>query len=121
MFPGPPEYTETQRFSGFRLIVYKHGTEVGDFYDTNEELIAIKSRLSDPQLGPMDLVGESVDTLQKQFGVPFAVVDDVLIYYGDSRAISLGTSNGKVNWYKYVRLDRSLADPADIPACLLKF
>jgi len=121
LFKGPSKQSESKRLRGFRLIVYKYGTEAGDFYDRNEELIAIKSRFSDPHLGKLNLVGVSVDSIRKRFGAPFAAIDGLLIYHDNSHALSLGSANGSVKWFKYVRLHQSLVDADNIPAALLKF
>jgi hypothetical protein len=55
LFSTPKRYPEGTRFSGFSVVVYKFGKEVGDYYDTNEMLIAIWCRLRDPDLGQADL------------------------------------------------------------------
>ena len=40
---------------GFSVVVYKFGKEIGDYYDSNEMLIAIWCRLNDPDLGQANL------------------------------------------------------------------
>jgi len=121
MFKEPAKLRESERLRGFRLIVYKYGKKPGDFYDSNEELIAIKSRFADPQLGKLNLVGMSVDSIRKQLGSPFVERDGMLIYHINSRALSLGTASGNVKWFKYVRLQKCFVDTDNIPAALLKF
>jgi len=74
LFSTPEGYGESERFSGFSVAVYKFGREVGDYYDTNEVLVAIWSRLRDPDLGQADLVGRLVPEIKARFGEPFAVV-----------------------------------------------
>lgn len=119
--PGPQADTEVKRFTGVHLIVYRHGREISDVFDASEKLIAVKSRLSDPDLGDMDLVGVSADEVRARYGAPFSVIGEVLVYYDDHRALSLDISDGKVAWLKYVRLDRAVSGPSRVPACLTAF
>jgi hypothetical protein len=120
LFSTPREYRESERASGFSVVVYKFGKEVGDYYDTNEMLVAIWCRLSDPDLGHADLVGRLVPEIKARFGEPFAVVGDVLVYQRHGRALSVHTKDGAVDWFKYVWLSRNIDAPGAVPELLLQ-
>jgi len=119
LFLTPRQYTEGERFDGFSIVVYKLGKEVGDYYDTNEILVAVWCRLKDPDLGQADLVGMLVPEIKARFGEPFAVIGDVLVYQLDRRALSVHTNGGAVDWFKYVRLSRDIDGPRAVPELLL--
>lgn len=121
LFATPRGVSESERLQGFRLIVYKYGDVIGDFFDTNEILIAIKSSFPDPDLGAANLVGSRLDAIHARFGDAFAAMNDLFIYYRSGRALAVHTAGGKIDWYKYVRLDRELNDGSDLPDCLIEF
>jgi hypothetical protein len=118
MFRTPAVSSEGEKFHGFSVIVYKLGTKVGDYYDTNEILVAIWCRLKDPDLGQADLVGKQMSEIKTRFGEPFAVVGDVSMYQRHQRALSIHTNDGAVDWFKYVRLRGDIEDPASVPELL---
>ena len=120
LFTTPTRYSEGERFGGFSIVVYKFGKEIGDYYSSNETLIAIWCRLKDPDLGQADLVGKFVPEIKARFGEPFAVVGEILIYYKNNRALSVHTKDGAVNWFKYVRLSRDIDAPEAVPELLLQ-
>ena len=120
LFPTPTRYSEGERFFGFSVVVYKFGKKIGDYYDSNETLIAIWSRLNDPDLGQANFVGRFVSEVKARFGEPSAVVGDVLIYHFNGRALSVHTKDGAVDWFKYVRLNRDLDSHGTVPELLLQ-
>jgi hypothetical protein len=120
LFPTPTQYNEYQRFADFAVIVYKFGEKIGDYSDTNETLIAVWCRLKDPDLGEADLVETPVSEIKKRFGEPFATVGDVLVYQNQERALSVHTKDEKVDWFKYIRLNRAIEDPKAVPKIMLQ-
>lgn len=120
MFDSPLSYSEVERLSGFSVVVYKLGSRIGDYNDTNEVLVAIWCRLKDPDLGQADLVGRPVSEVTARFGEPFARVGDVLVYQRHRRALSVHTSGGAVDWFKYVALSREIDTPDVVPELLLQ-
>src|SRR5437870_2257483 len=70
LFPTPQRYSESERFTGFSIVVYKFGKRVGDYHDTNETLVVIWCRLRDPDLGRANLVGAPVPEIKSRFGEP---------------------------------------------------
>jgi hypothetical protein len=113
-----PAYSEDEKFHGFSVVVYKLGAKVGDYYDTNEMLVAIWCRLKDPDLGQADLVGRQMSEITARFGEPFAVVGDVSVYQRHQRALSIHAKDGAVDWFKYVRLRRDVDISAAAPELL---
>jgi hypothetical protein len=120
LFSTPRGYSESDRFSGFRVVVYKFGKEVGDYYDTNEALVAIWSRLKDPDLVQADLVGRLVPEIKARFGEPLTVAGDILVYQRQGRALSLHTKDGAADWFKYVWLSRDIDAYGGVPDLLLE-
>ena len=121
LFETPAGYTEAERFFGARIIVYKFGTTVGNYSDTNEMLIGLRTRLRDPDLGQANLVGVSIDTLGERFGEPFVSAGELVIYHHEGRVLSLHVTGGVVDWFKYFRLSRELEMADTLPEFLLQF
>jgi len=85
------------------LIVYKKGKVVGDYYDSNEILIMIKSKTKDNRLGSLNLVGKSFDELINSIGKPTLTLSNSIIYQDSKfRTLILKLNNEKVTWIKYV-------------------
>lgn len=120
LFATPTRYSEGERFRGFSIVVYKFSKKIGDYYDSNEKLVAIWCRLRDPDLGQADLVGRFASEIKALFGKPFAVVGDIMIYQHHGRALSLHTKDGIVDWFKYVRLTRDIDASEEMPELLLQ-
>jgi len=112
-------YSEGARVHDCAVVVYKFGTKIGAYNDTNEMLVAIWCRLSDPDLGHADLVGTRVAEMRSRFGEPFATIGDVLVYQQGRRALAVSTKDTRVAWYKYLRLSRAVDAPGAVPRLLL--
>ncbi|MGL1889656.1 MAG: hypothetical protein OCD76_24290 [Reichenbachiella sp.] len=54
------EYSAQQSFSGLNIRTYIYGLEIGTFEEVAEELIGVKSRLEDPLLRKLNLVGSGM-------------------------------------------------------------
>lgn len=121
LFPTPRGVPESRRLSGLRLIVYSFNERPGDYSDSDEMLIAVRSAFPDPDLGDANLVGSAVEEIRRRFGEPKIARDDLLLYHRDGRALSLHISEGRIDWYKYVRLNRELGVGSDIPGWLTGF
>jgi hypothetical protein len=119
LFDSPHRYNESERFGGFSVVVYKFGRVVGDFYDTNETLVAIWCQLNDPDLGAANLVETRESAVKARFGEPFAIIQDVWVYQRDGRAVSMQMTGGAVAWFKYARLSHALGTPDAVPKWLL--
>ncbi len=103
-----------------QFFVYRFGTEVGDFYDSNELLVGIKCRIRDPALGQANLVGKHITLIEKQFGKDFIQHDNCIIYQYQNRVLSLNIQGGNVSWFKYLYLAEPVTSN-NIPKRLLKF
>ena len=108
-------------FKKFIITVYKYGTEIGDFYDPNEELISVKCALDNPTLGDLNWYGKTRLELTNRYGEPQFEQNNGLIYYHDHKAISAHLENDRVRWFKYVRLHSRIDLKEKIPAILLDF
>jgi len=120
LFRTPLEYSGSIRFSFFNLIVYKYGDTPGNFYDKDEELIGIRCRLRDPDLGKMNLVGLATIQIDTLLGPDYIVKDNVRIYTHKDRVLALCIKRSQVSWFQYYRLATTL-NKEDIPELLLYF
>lgn len=108
LFPTPLQLSEGTRFRDFKIIVYKIGKKIGKFNDPNEILIGLKSSYKDPDLGKADLVGLPTLDIIKKFGSPDMKKNDLIIYHHLGNILILKTNEGKIKWFKYLRLNREV-------------
>ncbi|UKN02569.1 hypothetical protein K6119_03440 [Paracrocinitomix mangrovi] len=112
---------ETDLFNDFQIYTYKYGDEVGNFYDTNEELIAIKSKLDNTTLGEINWFGKKEIELLDFYGTPQYQTENCFIYQFENKVMSAHFENNKVDWYKYIKIDPSIKLDESIPECLYEF
>jgi hypothetical protein len=108
----PTRPSESDLFENFRLITYKYGDSPGNFYDSDEELIAIECAMENETLGELDLVGLGPHEIKKRFGKPdrSEMLDD--LYYSNQTVLTINytrlwddpADSWRVNWFKLVRV-----------------
>ncbi len=119
LFRTPRNLSEQMRFEGLRIIVYKIGTAIGKYSNSNEIMVGLKSRYNDPDLGKANLVGLSVDAIIKKFGHPKIKKNNFIVYYHQNKILYLKINNKKIEWFKYFHLD-SITLPIKLEEILLK-
>ena len=98
-----------ESFDGLRLKTYIHDQTIGTYEDVSESFIGIKSRLEDPDLRLLNLVGKTEDYLTQTFGFQSVAgrPDYIIEWYGrDVLIIHLkGHSSGQrvVEWFNFIR------------------
>lgn len=111
----PQRPSESFLFSHFVITVFKYGTEVGGFYDENEELMAIECGIDNPTLGEMNVYGMTRDEVIGKFGPPQIISDDLIFYQYQDRVLGVHFEHEKVNWYKFICLNPSIDLKTEIP------
>jgi hypothetical protein len=116
-------------FKNFRLITYKYGDAPGNFYDTNEELIAIECAMENETLGDMDLVGMQPNEIIEKFGKPdrSEMIDD--LYYSNQTVLNIHYSKfsddareeWSVVWFKLVRVSEEFDLSKPLPEFLRSY
>ena len=117
----PTHPDEGTLFNNFAITVYRYGDRIGDFYDTNEELIMIECAIDNTTLGDLNWYGKKKITLMDKYGAPQYEQDNCMIYYFDHKTITAHLTDGQVDWYKYVRLNEDVDLSEGIPGELLDF
>ena len=112
---------EGTRFTDFELIVYKYGTDIGDFFDTNESLISIKSAFADPDLQQLDFVGKSIIDVRSTLGTAFLEKDSIVVYNSKNHFLFLSVKEEQVEWFRYIKLNKEIRSIEDIPDELFVF
>ena len=116
----PKPLSEKELFEGFRITVFKYGQGIGNFYDTNEELLMISCSLDNVTLGELNWYGKTKETLLASYGEPDYSFTDNWVYQVDNRVISAHFKAEKVNWYRFAILD-STVDVSEAPQFLCKY
>ena len=117
----PSHPGESELFHGFEITVFRYGEHIGDFYDKNEELLMIKCELDNTTLGDLNWHGKSDINIMDTYGPPQYEQDGCLIYTYQNKTITAHLTNGKVDWYKYVRLNKDIDLSESIPGILLDY
>lgn len=118
--PSHPD--EGQLFHGFIITVYKYGDKIGDFYDTNEELIMVECSFDNPTLGELNWTGKSKDELIDKYDSAKYVIGQNWIYEHNNQVITAHfDQSNRVDWFKYVRLNKKINLNQEVPELLLNF
>lgn len=98
---------------GPEVITYRKGnySEYNSDFDT---LILFYSDLPDKDLGELNLVGKSFDSIIKSFGVPNYRKNHQLIYYYDKRILAISKQ-----WFKWAYLKSEVNGYQGIPNVIL--
>lgn len=113
------QYPADQLFDGLVIKTFIYGEEIGTYKEVSEELIGIKSRLADPDLGGLDLVGKDMNFLESELGLTINFEEQYIIERHNSRILIIYVDNQKVQWFNY--LHTSLQPNVEIPEALLYF
>ncbi len=103
-----PRYSTEDLFEGLVVKTYIYGREIGNYENVSEELIGIKSKLEDLDLGSLNIVGLAQDDLLDRFNISPSENYIVKEHNGDLLIIHF--ENGKVNWFNYLRSNLDLSN-----------
>lgn len=113
------KYPPEQLFKGLVIKTYVYGSEIGTYEGVTEELIGIKSKLSDPDLGTLDLVGKDLSFLKTELGLGPNFKEHYIVERLNQVILIIKIENQKVQWFNY--LHTSLQPKVEIPEALLYF
>ncbi|NOQ74125.1 MAG: hypothetical protein GQ574_19110 [Crocinitomix sp.] len=121
--------SESDLFQNFRIITYKYGETVGNFYDTNEEFIAIECAMKNETLGELDLVGMELNEVEDKFGVPDRIGTMQSFYFANQTVLALNfgaaidsqNNRSEVTWFKIVHVNEAFNLDDPIPTYLLNY
>lgn len=103
------------------IITYKPlGKYQHDYLDPTETLIEWKSKVNDKDLLQLSFIGLDSMYVKQQLGSPDLRKEGCFIYTHRDRALILNVQRNRVNWLKYLRLNKSLQSDS-VPAELLKY
>jgi len=121
LFNTPQSISEARRFSEFEIVVYKDGSEIGDYFDTNESLISIKSAFADPDLYDLNFVGKPVSEVSSALGDAYWERESVMVYHSKNDMLLLSISEEQVKWFRYIKLNEEINSIEEIPEEFLSF
>lgn len=114
------KYPAEQLFNGLVVKTYIHGKQLGNYDTVVEDLIGLKSRLADPDLGKLDLVGKEQQFLLTNFGIRPNYREEYIIEGVNGTLLIIYLKDEKVQWFNYLRTHLKLENE-DIPEALLHF
>jgi len=119
----PSHPSESELFHNFRITVFKYGSKVGAYNDTNEVLMAIECGLDNTMLNQLNVYGLTREEVTQRFGEPQFILKMGAIYAIENKVLSVhfNLTTKTVDWYKYARLNPSINLYERIPHFLLSF
>jgi hypothetical protein len=103
------------------VVVYKFGRTVGDYYDTREVLIEIGAKARDCDLMQTNLVGLGLKEITDRFGTGYIKKEDLIIFHANKKVLVLCAPDGRVQWFRYVRLNFSIGSADEVPEWLMNY
>ena len=110
-----------ESFRGLNVRTYIHGKEIGWYEKVIEEFIAIKSKLPDPLLGHLNLVGKDRNYLLDYLGNHYIAMKDIMVYQHNGDILILHLKDKKVDWFNCIRTTLKLESGGDLPEELKYF
>ncbi|GEM_PF-6732623 len=117
----PPHINEGDYLQGLVLTVYRFGEDIGYYSDTNEVFIGIKSRFQDEDLGSLNIVGQTLKEVQKNFSGKAIVDNELVLIPSRHNLLVLHMKEGRVEWFNYVKLGFELTAMEQLPDQLKRF
>ena len=108
IFGGKSEHTPY-------LTVYKKGSKIGYYSDTNEEFIQVWSAVEDKDLGEADLARKKIADIKSKFGPQYVETDTHLIYQHKRCILVIRKAGSICRWFKIARLNKSFKNLEDLP------
>lgn len=120
------KHREAELFNSIEIKTFIYGNTVGDYETVDEDLIGIKSKISDPHLQNMDFVGKNESYIEEYYGLELIKGSDFIIDEFDSdililhfRTDSSGTRT--VDWFNFLRTNLNIESSDYLPEELLYF
>jgi len=98
-----------------------YGEKIGTYRDAGEELISVKARINDPDLGILDLVGNSKTQVEEYFGKFYMQKDDLMVYTLNKTILVIQIKDKKVEWFHFIKLNMAIDDINMLPEELLSY
>jgi len=111
--------SESESTDATVVYSYIYGEEIGTYDAVEEELIGIKSRIEDDDLGKLNLVGKESVTLTEEYSLSSS--EDYLLGSSQGTILVLHISNGVVDWFRYRKTTLTIISFEDIPSYLLQY
>ena len=111
--------SESESTDATVVYSYIYGEEIGTYDAVEEELIGIKSRIEDDDLGKLNLVGKESAILIDEYNL--SISDDYLFGSFKGTILVLHLSNGIVDWFRYRKTTLAISSFEDVPPYLLQY
>ena len=120
------KYPAAELLNNLVVKTYTYGTEISTYNDPGEELIGVKSKLADPDLELLDLVGKDTTYLSAQFGLHALPGQDLMVKEHEGNLLILHFDRDhsgvtKVDWFNYLKTTLTVHTPESLPDALKQF
>ncbi len=111
----------TNSHEAVKVNTFIYGETIGRYEDVVEELISIKGRVKDPDLGKLNVVGLSKQDIHDQVGQAVIRDQDLYVYQYMTDILILHFENDQVDWFNFLRTNLELTSLEDLPAELMYY
>lgn len=93
-----------------KIIVFKYGKNKHTWDDNTEILIEFKIETQDDHLMDANLVGLSIEQIEKEFGTEYLQLDNRMVYSNRNKVLILEIDNSRVAFINYIKLNTEKID-----------
>ncbi len=106
---------------GLKVLTYIYGDSIGNYEDVSEQLIILKAKLNDHNLGLLDLVGTSIADIDVLFGIGYLKNKENIIFRHHKSLLIIHSKDEVVEWLKFVKTNGTIDTIEKIPDELLSY
>lgn len=93
-----------------KIIVFKYGRNKHTWDDNSEILIELKIETQDDHLMDANLVGLSIEQIEKEFGTDYLQLENRMVYSNRNKVLILEIDNSRVAFMNYIKLNTEKID-----------
>ena len=113
---GKNKTPRVKEFNPVQLLVYKPKDKDWKMYnDLNEILIEFTAIYNDFALPELAYIGWTKDEILEEFDNPSFEKNECLVYYNNQKALVLHLAKNKVDWLKFIHLNKSIDVQMELP------
>ena len=110
---------ESESVDATIVYSYIYGEKIGTYEKVEEQLLGIRSRITDEDMGKLNLIGKDASFLLERYDLERS--GDYLFGAIDGDVLILHLSKSSVDWFFYRRTNLTIKNFEDIPPYLLEY
>ena len=121
---GPPRgrsIREAEWMQGVQLIVYREGTDLRFYTDSNEIIIDFQSCFSDTDMKNLNIVGKSVSDVEAIFQGKAEIEGQFAAFISGHNVLVMHLIGQQIEWFRYIKLNAEPTSFEEIPKEVLSF